>query len=114
MAINDNAEFCVQRHIAILKALKSSPVEYIKLVLESTLAFEYSSRIATGIAQKTVPLTGLREMPFPLPPLAEQARIVAKANELMALCDRLQAAVEAAQTTRLELADAVAQQAVAA
>lgn len=42
VAINDNAEFCVQRHIAILKALKSSPVEYIKLVLESTLAFEYS------------------------------------------------------------------------
>lgn len=50
-----------------------------------------------GTAQKNIPAVGvLREMPFPLPPLAEQHRIVAKVDELMALCDRL----ETAQTER--------------
>jgi type I restriction enzyme S subunit len=32
----------------------------------------------------------IKRMPFPLPPLAEQHRIVAKVDALMALCDALE------------------------
>ena len=49
---------------------------------------------------------------FPLPPLAEQQRIVAKVDELMALCDTLKAWLNDAQTTRVHLADAIVEQAV--
>jgi type I restriction enzyme S subunit len=47
-----------------------------------------------------------------LPPLAEQHRIVAKVDELMAICDTLKARLNDAQTTRVQLADVIVEQAV--
>jgi type I restriction enzyme S subunit len=44
---------------------------------------------------------------FPLPPLAEQHRIVAKVVELMALCDRLEASLTSGEDTRRRLLDAL-------
>lgn len=46
----------------------------------------------TGSAgQKRVPTEYFAFNPFPLPPIAEQKRIVAKIDQLMALCDKLEA-----------------------
>jgi len=50
--------------------------------------------------------------PVSLPPLAEQHRIVAKVDELMALCDKLKSRLCDAQTTQLHLADALVEQAI--
>lgn len=51
-------------------------------------------------------------LPLHLPPLAEQHRIVAKVDGLMALCDRLKASLKAAQETQLNLADCLVEKAV--
>ncbi len=48
-------------------------------------------------AQPFLSLTILSNILFPLPPLAEQHRIVAKVNELMQLCDQLESRVADAQ-----------------
>jgi type I restriction enzyme S subunit len=45
----------------------------------------------SGCAITRVTLTKLNRFIIPLPPLAEQHRIVAKVDALMALCDALEA-----------------------
>jgi len=60
-----------------------------------------------GGAQPFLGLGMLREMLIPLPPLAEQRRIVAKVDALMTLCDRLEASLNAVAETRRRLLDAV-------
>ncbi|MGC8202634.1 restriction endonuclease subunit S, partial [Aliiroseovarius sp. PTFE2010] len=47
-----------------------------------------------------------------LPPLAEQHRIVAKVDELMALCDQLEASLTATATTRSKLLNALLHEAL--
>lgn len=67
--------------------------DYILLFLKCPHFIETGIPKMTGTAgQKRVPTEYFTSSPFPLPPLAEQRRIVAKVDELMALCDRLEGA----------------------
>ena len=66
--------------------------DYILIFLKSPHFIGTGIPHMTGTAgQKRVPTEYFAHSPFPLPPLAEQHRIVAKVDELMALCDRLEA-----------------------
>lgn len=47
----------------------------------------------------------VRNVPIPLPPLAEQSRIVARVEELMRLCDALEAKVQLETTQHAQLAN---------
>jgi type I restriction enzyme, S subunit len=108
--IDSDLEFCVQRHVAILKSTKSSPVEYILHLLKSSYALKYATSVATGIAQKTVPLTGLRKMLIAVPPLAEQRRIVEKIDRLMGMCDRLEESIESGKGKQTDFLNALMSQ----
>ena len=81
--------------------------DYIVLFLKSPHFIKTGIPRMTGTAgQKRVPTEYFTNSPFPLPPLAEQHRIVAKVDELMALCDRLEASRTAREVTRDRLAAA--------
>lgn len=87
--------------------------DYIVLFLKSPQFIETGIPKMTGTAgQKRVPTEYFASSPFPLPPLAEQRRIVAKMDELMALLDRLDAALTTADTARARLLDALLHEAI--
>ena len=55
-----------------------------------SLSIANKEKIVTGSAQPQVTTTNLEPFVVGLPPLAEQHRVVAKVDELMALCDQLE------------------------
>ena len=85
--------------------------KYIKLFFKK--AYEELRSHSAGGAQPNLNVGKISKTVIPLPPLAEQHRIVAKADELMALCDNLKTHLNTAQVTQLQLADAIVEKAVA-
>lgn len=66
--------------------------EYVYVFLRSPYFAVEGERNMTGTAgQKRLPTEYFATRAMPLPPFAEQKRIVAKVDELMALCDKLEA-----------------------
>ena len=66
----------------------------------------------TGTAgQKRVPAEFVALNPFPLPPLAEQKRIVAKVDELMKLSDALEEQIRQSEEENERLMQAILQEA---
>ena len=78
--------------------------EFIKIPLQSILDHLNGGTSLTTV--KHLSAKQVNGIEIPLPPLAEQHRIVAKVDELMALCNRLEAARTERETTRNRLAAA--------
>jgi type I restriction enzyme S subunit len=78
---------------------------FIKVFLEH-LAIRLQQE-AIGGAQPFVSLGYFRKLPFPLPPIAEQRRIVAKVDQLMALVDELETQLAASRAIARNLLEAV-------
>lgn len=88
---------------------------YILAYLKAPIFLRVGESKMTGTAgQKRLPKDFLETNPFPLPPLTEQHRIVTKIDELMALCDRLQADLAEARTQQARLATTLIESALKA
>jgi type I restriction enzyme S subunit len=93
-------------HVTVVRCLGVDP-EYIRSWLRSDHVYALIEDRAAGSTNQ-VELTGQMALNqvIPLPPLSEQRRIVAKVDELMGLCDRMEAARTAREETRDRLAAA--------
>lgn len=111
--VEADREFCVQRHIAILKPVENMDRRFVAWLLTSPLVYEQASKSTTGTAQPTIALRPLRNFIVPLPPLVEQQRIAKKLDQLMGICDELREQLTQAQQAQIQFADAVASKSVA-
>ena len=64
---------------------------YLRWYLKSPFFVAYATNSTHGMNLPRIGTQDARNAPFPFPPAVEQQRIVAKVDELMALCDKLEA-----------------------
>lgn len=93
VVVNSKRPFCFQRHMALLRPIDVSP-QFLWYILQTPEMYDKASSIATGTAQLTVPIKGLRAMTIPRPKIAEQVEIVRILDGFFA---REQSAKEAAE-----------------
>lgn len=88
---------------------------YLNMAMNSTVfrTTQIVPHLKQQCGQANVNGTILKNMVVPIPPLAEQHRIVAKVDALMALCDQLEASLASAQADRTRLLDALLHEALA-
>jgi type I restriction enzyme S subunit len=79
---------------------------FIRHYLNSPVARVLAAEENHGMTRERINLGAAKSLPIPVPPLAEQKRIVAKVDELMALCDRLEAQQKERETRHAALARA--------
>jgi type I restriction enzyme, S subunit len=92
-------KYWVNNHAHVLDGISEDFLRYIELHINAIDLKPY----VTGTAQPKMNQAKMNSIPLALPPLAEQKRIVAKVDELMALCDQLAAAKAERESLRTRL-----------
>jgi type I restriction enzyme S subunit len=87
--------------------------EFLSFHLNS-LASGHIQAGSVGMALTHFNTKSVATLPIPVPPLAEQHRIVAKVDQLMAACDELEAGLTSEQTERERLLEALLHDALGA
>ncbi|MFG0885966.1 restriction endonuclease subunit S [Vibrio sp. CJQ_6] len=92
--VDTDIEFSI-KNVGLFKYYnpKDSSPNFLNYFLK--YAAEIMKKQSTGGVQPFVSLGKLRGFVMPIPPISEQHRIVAKVDELMALCDQLEQQTEA-------------------
>jgi type I restriction enzyme S subunit len=96
----------VNQHVTIIRPRKELSPRFLSIFLASPSVQRMIDEIQVGATRQALTKAMIEQFEIPLPPLAEQKRIVAKVDELMALCDRLEAQQQDRETRHAVLARA--------
>lgn len=112
--IPDGERFCLGQRTMLVRPMHDFiDNRYLLIALTEPHLLERASTSAIGSTVKHLRVGDVELLNIPLPPLAEQHRIVAKVDQLMALCDQLKARLNQARQVHEQLASALVEQAVA-
>jgi len=100
-------EGAIASSLMIIRPLTLLSNRYLYRYLLSPVGRSQIFKFDNGSAQPNLSANSVRLYVYPLPPLAEQHRIVAKIDQLMALCDELDQQIDAANRKRADLLSAV-------
>ncbi|EMY8515551.1 restriction endonuclease subunit S [Vibrio cholerae] len=102
-----------QNHLIKCRPLSLDLSSWVLQTLNSPFGIAVMKSLAvTSSGLYNLSVGKIRSIAFPLPPLKEQHRIVAKVDGLMALCDQLKSRLQTSQQTQLALAEALVEQAL--
>jgi len=104
---DDFDEGNVNQHVTIVRLIDKTLRYYMHICLISPLIQDTIMDVQVGISREGLSISQLKEFLIPLPPYEEQHRIVAKVDQLMALCDELEAKLRQSQTDGGILMEAV-------
>lgn len=112
--VDTEQEFSIFVSLALLKFSRENiDRRFLCYLINSPFVKRQSADNTQGIGNKNLVLRLINQFAIPLPPLAEQHRIVAKVDALMALCDRLEASLDQTAAARRRLLDALLSEALA-
>lgn len=94
---------------AIVHPWKGISVRYLYFYLRSPIFVRYVESVQIGMAYPAISDEKFYSGVVPLPPTEEQSRIVAKVDELMALCDQLETQQQQCRTLQNQLRHATLQ-----
>lgn len=108
VTINNLKEpFSMLSSVALLKQPSQVDNNYLLFTLRAPFFYEEMRAGMMGFAITRVTLKKLQDAIIPLPPLPEQHRIVAKIDQLMALCDELEQQIDNSAGKQTDLLNAV-------
>ena len=114
--IDQKIDFAFYVSLALIKLPKElCSAKFIVLWLNSPLgtALSIKNTLGRGVSAGNLNLGLIRNFHFGLPPLAEQHRIVAKVDQIMALCDQLKISLTRARQLNEQLASTLVERALA-
>lgn len=103
----------VSQHVTIVRPISNEILQFLHLVLMSRHVQKTVMDVQVGVSREGLSIGKFGQFIIPFPPLDEQRRIVAKVNELMALCDRMKTRIVDVSALQRKLADVMVAQAVA-
>jgi type I restriction enzyme S subunit len=113
VTLNDlKEEFSMLSSVALIKLPSNINNRFLMHLMRSPFYYNFTRQDMSGVAITRVTLDKIQKAIFPLPPFAEQNRIVQKLDELMQYCNELEESIKQSESQNEKLLQQVLREAL--